>query len=137
MIRGTRIPLLFLLLGSLLPGSSPRSAVATPLAFDLLRSAMAALPDTRDGKALYAQHCSRCHSADASGWQSATAPSLARQREYYLIEQLVQLVALDRNAPQMHAVLLAPDLHRPQALRDLAAYLSRLSPLRARSAASP
>jgi nitrate/TMAO reductase-like tetraheme cytochrome c subunit len=53
---------------------------ASPLAFDLLRSTMAALPDRERGKALYVEHCERCHSSDTMEKQSATAPSVAAPR---------------------------------------------------------
>lgn len=52
-------------------------------------------------------------------------PALAGQREYYLVEQLVQIATLERNVPQMHRLLTAPELDRPQAIRDLAAFLSQ------------
>lgn len=122
MIRIAHVSLI--LIGAALGSASPPSQAASPRAFDLLRSTMAALPDSQHGKALYLKHCVSCHGPTGSANRSATAPALAGQREYYLIEQLIQFLALDRNMPAMHRVLADPDLNGPQALRDLAAYLS-------------
>ena len=69
-------------------------------------------------------HCSRCHSPGAWGKGAAAVPALAGQREYYLVEQLVQIATLERNVPAMHRELTASELDRPQAIRDLAAFLS-------------
>lgn len=70
-------------------------------------------------------HCSRCHSPGAWGKGAAAVPALAGQREYYLVEQLVQIATLERNVPAMHRELTASELDRPQAIRDLAAFLSQ------------
>ena len=57
-------------------------------------------------------------------------PALAGQRESYLIEQLAHFASGERkgsvtHGPVMHEILQPPDLNRPQAIGDLAAYLSR------------
>lgn len=112
----------------MLLGVGRMTAAATPRAFELLRAAMAANPEPRHGEALYLKQCSRCHSRAAWGKGAAAVPSLAGQREYYLIEQLAQISSLERNVPEMHRVLASPEIDRPQAMRDLAAYLAHEPP---------
>lgn len=101
------------------------SAATSPRAFTLLRDAMAVEPDARRGENLYDSHCSNCHSPGAWGKGTAAVPALAGQREYYLVEQLVQIATLERNVPAMHRMLTEQELDRPQVIRDLAAFLSQ------------
>jgi cytochrome c553 len=108
-----------------LSGVNPASAEPAPRAFALLRDSLAVQPDPRRGEELYSQHCSNCHSPGAWGKGAAAVPALAGQREYYLLEQLVQIASLERNVPVMHRLLSEQELDRPQTLRDLAAFLSQ------------
>jgi cytochrome c553 len=108
-----------------LPGAMAAMAAAAP------PSATEA-PDPRHGEALYLRHCVPCHGGRAWGDGPREIPSLAGQREAYLIEQLTRFASGERpgsemHGPAMHDTLRAADLNRPAAIRDLAAYLARAS----------
>jgi cytochrome c553 len=99
---------------------------------DLRSEAAAATPDAEHGKILYLKHCAACHRAHAWGDGPREIPALAGQRQPYLIEQLALFASGERegsamHGPAMHEILQRPDLDRPQAISDLAAYLSRAS----------
>ena len=105
------------------------AALGEPRA-DLVSQAMAVKPDPEHGRILYLKHCSKCHSPHAWGDGPRAIPALAGQRESYLIEQLAHFASGERkgsvtHGPVMHEILQPPDLNRPQAIGDLAAYLSR------------
>jgi cytochrome c553 len=105
------------------------AAAADPGA-DLATQVVAVTPDPAHGKILFLKHCSKCHSSHGWGDGPREIPALAGQRESYLIEQLARFVTGERkgsvmHGPVMHEVLQPPDLNRPQAIADLAAYLSR------------
>jgi cytochrome c553 len=90
----------------------------------------AAAPDPQHGEVLYLRHCVPCHGGRAWGDGPREIPSLAGQREAYLIEQLTRFASGERpgsemHGPAMHDTLKAPDLNRTAAIRDLAAYLAR------------
>jgi cytochrome c553 len=91
---------------------------------ELLSRAADATPNPNHGKQLYEEHCVRCHRPHGNGTGERQYPQLAGQQEQYLLEQLVEFVALDRFAPKMHQILAQSSLADPQALRDLSAYLA-------------
>ncbi len=107
----------------LLFGSVAASAQTSP-AIGLMSRAMAATPDPRHGNVLFLKHCTGCHGRAAWGNGVKEVPSLAGQRESYLVEQLAQFATLERTGSAMHKALKSPDVSNPQALRDLAAFLS-------------
>src|SRR5215467_2798810 len=87
-------------------------------------------PDPQHGEVLYLRHCVPCHGGRAWGDGPREIPSLAGQREAYLIEQLTRFASGERpgsemHGPAMHDTLKASDLNRSAAIRDLAAYLAR------------
>jgi cytochrome c553 len=97
---------------------------------DLVSRAMAVTPDPEHGRILYLKHCSKCHTPHAWGDGPREIPALAGQRDSYLIVQLGHFASGERkgsetHGPVMHEILQPPDLNRPQAIGDLAAYLSR------------
>jgi cytochrome c553 len=57
------------------------------------------------------------------------APALAGQVASYLVKQLADLVEGYRDLPEMHRQVARADLVTPQAMHDLAAFLSALPPL--------
>jgi cytochrome c553 len=94
----------------------------------LVRTALQLDPNASHGAALYLQNCARCHGQGAIGDSHNVIPALAGQREAYLIKQLADFTELQRESPQMHAVVAKASLSEPQAWADVAAYLSRLPP---------
>jgi cytochrome c553 len=105
-----------------------RVAEAGP-AEDLVSQAMAATPDPQHGMVLYLKHCAGCHGRHAWGEGALAIPVLAGQHEKYLIRALAGFVHGVRQGVETHAAVMRetlqpPDVNRPQAFRDLAAYLS-------------
>ena len=86
--------------------------------------ALAATPDVAHGRALYEHYCIHCHEARGSGGGDREIPQLAGQQRQYLLNQLTDIIALDRLAPKMHRVLTQRGLSDPQALSDVTAYLA-------------
>jgi cytochrome c553 len=92
--------------------------------------ALAVTPDPEHGKILYLKHCATCHSPHAWGDGPREIPALAGQRGGYLVEQLARFATGARqgsamHGPAMYEALQPADVNRPQAIGDLAAYLSR------------
>ncbi len=121
MLRETLGVLLIALAQAAPPTAPPAdtSTAAVPVAADLPH-----------GEVLYRRHCAACHGARAWGDGPREIPSLAGQREAYLIEQLTRFASDVRpgsamHGPAMHDTLKATDVNRPAAIGDLAAYLAR------------
>ena len=57
---------------------------------DMVGKALAAHPNTSHGRALYSKRCTTCHGKTGWGDGSEDIPSLAGQRELYLVTQLAQ-----------------------------------------------
>ena len=106
----------------------PNYGLAQAQAHELTTQALAATSDLEQGKVLYERYCKRCHDAGGNGTRDREVPRLAGQQRFYLLNQLAQIIALDRDAPIMHRVLARPPLLDPQALSDLSAYLAALPP---------
>jgi len=103
------------------------SVFASPARVDqLVRTALQLDPNRSRGAALYLQNCARCHDQGAIGDPRNGVPSLAAQREAYLIKQLADFTELERESQEMHAVVARATLNEPQAWADVAAYLSQL-----------
>jgi cytochrome c553 len=101
------------------------STARSPATFTLIKDSMALTPNPNNGAHLYIQYCSACHQRSAWGnGGPAEVPTLAGQREYYILEQLVQFSTLERPQPEMHKAVSRPEIARPQALRDLSAYIA-------------
>lgn len=106
-----------------------RSAAAqTERGIDLIERALDLKADTKNGRALYRQHCEACHGADAYGDAVAVIPALAGQLPVYLIKQLADTAEGQRTAPAMHRVVAMKPMSTPQGLRDVATYLGDLPP---------
>jgi cytochrome c553 len=91
---------------------------------NVVSKAMALQPDTRRGSELYAKRCSRCHGPQGWGDGFEDIPSLAGQRQLYLVTQLVEFATQERNGSTMHKATGTKDVNNPQAFRDLATFLS-------------
>ncbi len=88
--------------------------------------ALAAQPDVSHGRALYEKRCASCHGQNGWGDGLEDIPSIAGQRERYLVTQLAQFATRARSGSAMHAATSSADVNHPQAIRNLAAFLSRL-----------
>lgn len=109
----------------LLAVAAPLASVAqSPATFALIKDSMALTPNRESGAHLYMQYCTACHQRSAWGNGPGDVPTLAGQREYYILEQLAQFSTLDRPKQEMHAAVTRPEIARPQALRDLSAYIA-------------
>ncbi len=97
----------------------------SPVVAGIVGKAMASRPDDRHGAALYAKRCARCHGAKGWGDGLEDIPSLAAQRERYLVTQLAEFATQERSGSAMHKATSTQDVNNSQAIRDLAAYLSR------------
>jgi cytochrome c553 len=114
-----------LLIALLCTSVSSVAVAQSPLVADLVAKTMGTQPDARHGAVLYAKHCTSCHGGKAWGNGLKEVPSLAAQREIYLVTQLAQFATQERNGSAMHRATSAADVNHPQAIRDLAAHLSR------------
>lgn len=95
---------------------------------EIVGRALALKPDPSEGGRLYRKHCSACHGRNAHGNSQTVTPTLAGQVAPYLIKQLADLLEGYRDLPEMHRQVARADLVTPQAMRDLAAFLSALPP---------
>jgi len=104
------------------------AAAAPPATQGLISKAMSASPDEQHGRVLYLKRCTGCHGERAWGNGIKEVPALAGQREFYLVVQLAQFATLERNGSAMHRATSPTDVGHAQAIRDLAAYLSKAPP---------
>jgi cytochrome c553 len=95
---------------------------------EVIELAMALEPNLRRGGEIYQQHCEACHGKAALGNAAEIIPALAGQIPLYLVKELVDLADGNRSLPEMHRVVARKSLTKPQALRDVATYLSKLPP---------
>lgn len=106
---------------------SPMPVIASATRVDrLIQTALNLEPDSRHGAAVYKQQCEHCHERGAVGNASNVIPALAGQREAYLVKQLADFTELERDSPEMHAVVAKAALSEPQVWADIARYLSSL-----------
>jgi len=105
--------------------SGPSPAVeANRLALE----AAAVKADAGHGQILFLKHCVECHGPRAWGDGPREIPTLAGQQERYLVTQLARFATgarpgTETHGAAMHDTLQPPDVDRPQALADLAAWL--------------
>jgi cytochrome c553 len=105
-------------------------AGASPTRVDeLVRAALQLDRNETRGQALYARNCAQCHGADGLGSSKRLIPSLAGQRQAYLIKQLADIAQLERQSGAMHALVSKAEVAEPQEWADLAAYLNGSPPL--------
>jgi len=102
------------------------AAAQTERGSEIIDRALTLQPDNEDGAAMYKQLCASCHGKNAVGDPKTVTPALAGQLQHYLIKQLVDFAEGDRTAPEMHRLVATKRLTTPQAMRNLASYLSGL-----------
>jgi cytochrome c553 len=93
---------------------------------ELVERALALPPNEQSGKNLFDEHCASCHGPRAHGDAGNVTPALAAQLPIYLIKQLVDMTEGGRDVPEMHRVASRKALTAPQAVRDVATYVSGL-----------
>ena len=81
------------------------------------------------GGEVYAKHCVRCHGQQAHGDPARNIPALAGQRQAYVVKQLADFSELERDSPDMHAVVSQAGLAEPQVWADVSAWLNALPPI--------
>jgi cytochrome c553 len=96
---------------------------------EIIDKALALKADPVAGGRLYRKHCSGCHGRYAAGNPQTVAPALAGQVAPYLIKQLADLVEGYRDLPEMHRQVARAELVTPQAMQNVATFLSALPPL--------
>jgi cytochrome c553 len=105
------------------------SALATERTDQLVRDAMALDKHPERGAKAYAVNCAACHGKEGEGNAVQAIPSLAGQRQAYLIKQFADFSQRERDSVAMHAVVSQPQLRQAQAWADIAAYLNERTPL--------
>lgn len=110
------------------------SALAARAAFgggeDLSSQTPSITPDPQHGMVLFLKRCAGCHGRHGWGDGPRAIPTLAGQRETYLIEQLKLFASGQRpgsseHGPAMRQTVEQPDVDRAQAISDLSNYLAQ------------
>jgi cytochrome c553 len=70
--------------------------------------------------------CSACHLLEGFGTEDGTFPQLAGQHMGVIIKQLSDIRAGNRDNPTMYPFALESEIGGPQALADVAAYISKM-----------
>jgi cytochrome c553 len=109
---------------ALLVAAAGTCAAQSAASLNLLEKSMALEPDLHNGELLYIQYCSACHRRSAWGNGPREVPTLAGQQDMYLLQQLIKFSTLERIKPEMHAVVIKPELANPQSLRDVSSYIA-------------
>lgn len=91
---------------------------------ELIKAAMSLDANPKRGATIYYDQCQGCHGVHAEGDARNVFPSLAGQRQLYLVKQLADFVELERESPEMHRKAAVAGLDAPQAILDVAAYLN-------------
>jgi cytochrome c553 len=106
---------------------SPGWALATQEQADSLTQTalnLDAHPDS--GKVQFERACSRCHGQSGAGDDQRRIPALAGQRFAYLVRQMANFAATERDNVSMNHIAADTRLEGPQAWNDVASYLNKL-----------
>ena len=128
-IRGSRLAapmrLAALALWTAAALAAPVGAQDGPTLDQELDQALSLTPNLENGKRLY-QDCFECHGE--TGWGSAdgTFPQIAGQHRSVIIKQIVDIRFGQRENPDMLPFIQRDELGGPQALADIAGYVSSL-----------
>ncbi len=82
-------------------------------------------PNIDNGREVY-EVCSACHGINGWGLPDGTFPQIAGQHPKVAIKQLADIRALNRDNPTMYPFALPSEIGGPQAIADVAAYISKL-----------
>jgi cytochrome c553 len=78
------------------------------------------------GKTQFLQRCSNCHGRNGEGDDARLIPALAGQRFAYLVRQLADFAAAEREGIPMYHAAAQTRLRDPQSWSNVAAYLNQL-----------
>ena len=101
-------------------------AAADPRMDTELSTAMGLAPDLAAGKAAYEKLCAECHGRDGWGSTGGEYPQIAGQHRSVIIKQLADIRAGNRDNPKMFPIVEESQIGGPQAISDIAAYVSTL-----------
>lgn len=108
---------------------APLSLASKERSDRLLQSALQLDADSKRGAAVFTRNCASCHGNSALGNEAQGIPSLAAQRRAYLVKQLADFSANERESRTMHGVVSQKAIAQPQVWADVATFLSNLAPL--------
>ena len=83
-------------------------------------------PDKARGEKIFNELCAQCHGEDGWGSYSGDFPQLAGQHSNVIIKQLADIRAGNRDNPQMYPIAKASVMGGPQAMADVAAYITTM-----------
>jgi cytochrome c553 len=81
------------------------------------------------GREIYEKNCASCHGLKAHGDPNRGIPSLAGQRQAYVVKQLADFSERERESRNMHSIVSRVGLSEPQVWADVAAYVNGLAPI--------
>ena len=118
---------LFLLVGVIITLTVSSYTIATPTqsSQDEIKAALSLEPNIENGKKLF-RNCALCHSPEGWGNPSGRFPQIAGQHQKVIINQLADIRAKNRDNPTMYPFASSTFLKGPQAMEDVAAYVSKL-----------
>ena len=91
-IDSRRLDVLSLCAGILILASAPAFAGASRV-IELIEAAFLLTPDLERGEDLYRKHCRGCHGSRGFGNATKLVPSLAGQRQRYLVKQFADYMS--------------------------------------------
>jgi cytochrome c553 len=106
---------------------SPRAFASESSADGLTQAALDLDAHPAHGAIIFAQHCARCHGAAACGNANLMVPALSGQRFAYLVRQLADFSAEERDSTAMHHIVSTGELNKPQVWVDVASYLNNVT----------
>ncbi|MCK5919184.1 MAG: c-type cytochrome [Cocleimonas sp.] len=118
---------LFLFVGIIITLTASSYSIATPKQSnqDEVKTALDLTPNIENGKKLY-RNCALCHSPEGWGNPSGRFPQIAGQHQKVIIKQLADIRSKNRDNPTMYPFARSTYLKGPQAMADMAAYVSKL-----------
>jgi cytochrome c553 len=117
--------LLLLLAGAVMTLTISSYSMATPeeVSHNEIEAALKLSANIENGKKIY-KNCALCHSPEGWGNPSGRFPQIAGQHPKVIIKQLADIRAKNRDNPTMYPFSRSMYLKDPQAMADVAAYVS-------------
>ncbi|MCK5812698.1 MAG: c-type cytochrome [Cocleimonas sp.] len=119
--------LLFLFSGVIIALTVSSYSMATPaseeVSYNEIEAALKLEANIENGKKIY-RNCALCHSPEGWGNPTGRFPQIAGQHQKVIIKQLADIRAKNRDNPTMYPFSRSTYLKDPQAMADVAAYVS-------------